>query len=86
MNYTYIVKCKDGSLYTGWTNDLEKRISAHNEGKGAKYTKSRRPVTLVYYETFETKEEAMSREYHIKRMSRSEKEKLLDELSYKEEL
>ena len=85
MNYTYIVKCKDGSLYTGWTNDLEKRIIAHNEGKGAKYTKSRRPVTLVYYETFETKEEAMSREYHIKRMSRSEKEKLLDELSYKEE-
>ena len=85
MNYTYIVKCKDGSLYTGWTNDLEKRIIAHNEGKGAKYTKSRRPVTLVYYETFETQEEAMSREYHIKRMSRREKEKLLDELSYKEE-
>ena len=85
MNYTCIVKCKDGSLYTGWTNDLEKRIIAHNEGKGAKYTKSRRPVTLVYYETFETKEEAMSREYHIKRMSRREKEKLLDELSYKEE-
>lgn len=85
MNYTYIVKCKDGSLYTGWTNDLEKRIIAHNEGKGAKYTKSRRPVTLVYYETFETKEEAMSREYHIKRMSRREKEKLLDELCYKEE-
>ena len=85
MNYTYIVKCKDGSLYTGWTNDLEKRIIAHNEGKGAKYTKSRRPVTLVYYETFETKEEAMSREYHIKRKSRREKEKLLDELSYKEE-
>ena len=85
MNYTYILKCGDGSLYTGWTNDLEKRIIAHNEGKGAKYTKSRRPVTLVYYETFETKEEAMSREYHIKRMSRREKEKLLDELSYKEE-
>ena len=79
------MKCKDGSLYTGWTNDLEKRIIAHNEGKGAKYTKSRRPVTLVYYETFETKEEAMSREYHIKRMSRREKEKLLDELCYKKE-
>lgn len=78
MNYTYIVKCKDGSLYTGWTNDLEKRIRAHNEGKGAKYTKSRRPVTLVYYETFETKEEAMSREYHIKRMNRKEKEELVD--------
>lgn len=77
MNYTYIVKCKDGSLYTGWTNDLEKRIIAHNEGKGAKYTKSRRPVTLVYYETFATKEEAMSREYHIKRMSRKEKEDII---------
>ena len=46
-NYTYIVKCRDGSLYTGWTNDLEKRMKAHNAGKGAKYTKSRRPVTLV---------------------------------------
>ena len=62
MNYTYIVRCSDGSLYTGWTNDLEKRIRAHNEGKGAKYTKSRRPVELVYYESFEKKEEAMSRE------------------------
>lgn len=85
MNYTYIVKCRDGSLYTGWTNNLEKRILAHNEGKGAKYTKSRRPVTLVYYETFKTKEEAMSREYHIKRMSREEKEKLLDGHILKEE-
>ena len=55
MNYTYIVRCKDGSLYTGWTNDIEKRIKAHNEGKGAKYTKSRRPVKLVYYEEFQTK-------------------------------
>ena len=61
MNYTYIVRCKDGSLYTGWTNDIEKRIKAHNEGKGAKYTKSRRPVKLVYYEEFQTKEEAMKR-------------------------
>ena len=82
MNYTYIVKCKDGSLYTGWTNDLEKRIIAHNEGTGAKYTKSRRPVTLVYYETFETKEEAMSREYAIKRLSRKEKEKLIKNVSF----
>lgn len=77
MNYTYIVKCKDNTLYTGWTNDLEKRMHAHNEGKGAKYTKSRKPVTLVYYEAFQTKEEAMSREYHIKRLSRKEKEKLI---------
>ena len=77
MNYTYIVRCSDGSLYTGWTNDLEKRIKAHNEGKGAKYTKSRRPVELVYYEAFEKKEEAMSREWAIKQMSREEKKVLL---------
>ena len=48
MNYTYIVKCSDGSLYTGWTNNLEKRIKDHNAGRGAKYTKARRPVVLVY--------------------------------------
>ena len=61
MNYTYILKCSDETLYTGWTNDLEKRINAHNAGKGAKYTKNRRPVELAYYEEFATKEEAMSR-------------------------
>ena len=76
-NFTYIVECSDHTLYTGWTNDLEKRIEAHNTGKGAKYTKTRRPVRLVYFETFATKEEAMSREYHIKRMSRKEKIKLI---------
>ena len=76
-NFTYIVECSDHTLYTGWTNDLEKRIEAHNTGKGAKYTKTRRPVRLVYFETFATKEEAMSREYHIKRMSRQEKMKLI---------
>lgn len=62
MNYTYMVCCADGSLYTGWTNCLARRIKAHNGGKaGAKYTKSKRPVTLVYYEGFATKEEAMRR-------------------------
>lgn len=76
-NCTYIVKCRDGSLYTGWTNDLEKRLRAHNEGRGAKYTKSRRPVTLVHCEVFGTKEEAMRREYEIKHMSRKDKEKLI---------
>ena len=76
MNYTYIVRCKDNSLYTGWTNNLEKRIEAHNTGKGAKYTKTRGPVELVYYEQFETKEEAMSREYAIKQMTKKQKEKL----------
>lgn len=77
MNYTYILKCKDGSLYTGWTNNLDKRIADHNAGKGAKYTKRRRPVELVYYESFDTKEDAMKREYEIKKMKRSEKIELL---------
>ena len=78
MNYTYIVKCSDETFYTGWTNDLEKRIEMHNSGKGAKYTKARLPVELVYYEAFDTKEEAMSREWHIKRLSRKEKQKLIE--------
>lgn len=77
MNYTYVVKCSDGSLYTGWTNHLKERIEAHNAGRGARYTRSRRPVKLVYYETFDTKEEAMSREWHIKQLSRAEKLKLI---------
>ena len=73
INYTYMVRCADGSLYTGWTNDLQRRLEAHNAGKGAKYTKSRRPVELCYFETFETREEAMRREAAIKRMPRSQK-------------
>ena len=77
MNYTYILKCKDDSLYTGWTNNLKKRITSHNAGKGAKYTKARRPVELVYYEEFQTREEAMKREYAIKQLSRKEKEALI---------
>ena len=77
MNYTYILKCKDGSLYTGWTNDLEQRVAAHNTGKGAKYTKARRPVELVYFEEFETKEQAMKREYGIKQMARKDKLELV---------
>lgn len=77
MNYTYIVECKDGTLYTGWTNDIKKRIQDHNIGKGAKYTKARKPVILVYFETFSTKEEAMKREYAIKRLTRTQKVKLI---------
>lgn len=73
MNYTYILRCADGSLYIGWTNHLEERVAAHQAGKGAKYTKGKRPVELVYYETFQTKEEAMRREYAVKRMSRRDK-------------
>ena len=77
LNYTYMLKCSDGTLYTGWTNDLEKRVEAHNSGKGAKYTKARRPVGLAYYEEFETKEQAMKREYAIKQLGRKEKQKLI---------
>lgn len=72
-----MLKCSDGTLYTGWTNDLEKRVEAHNSGKGAKYTKARRPVELAYYEEFETKEQAMKREYAIKQLGRKEKKKLI---------
>ena len=66
VNYTYMLECSDGTLYTGWTNDIEKRIKSHNAGTGGKYNSTRRPVRLVYYEIYETREEAMSREYHIK--------------------
>ena len=78
MNYTYILECKDGSYYTGWTNNLEKRLKEHNEGKGAKYTKARKPVRLLYFEEFDSKEDAMKREYAIKQMKRKEKEKLIN--------
>lgn len=79
MNYTYIVQCADGTLYTGWTNCQQKRLKAHNEGKaGAKYTRSKRPVKLVYYEGFETKEEAMRREYAIKQLTRKQKLNLME--------
>ncbi|WML36553.1 GIY-YIG nuclease family protein [Clostridium sp. OS1-26] len=77
MNYIYILKCKDGSLYTGYTNNLERRIKTHNNGKGAKYTRCRLPVELVYYESYETKSDAMKREYCIKQMSREVKMKLI---------
>ena len=80
MNYAYMVRCADGTLYTGWTNCLEKRLKAHNEGKdGARYTRNKRPVTLVYCEGFATKEEAMSREWHIKQLSRKDKLRLSQE-------
>ena len=77
-NFTYIVECSDGTLYTGWTNNLEHRVETHNVGKGAKYTKSRRPVKLVYFETYSSKEEAMRREYAIKHMKRKEKLQLIE--------
>ena len=78
LNYAYIVRCADGTLYSGWTNHLQRRIKAHNEGKaGAKYTRSRRPVQLVYFEGFETDLEAMRREWQIKQMTRKEKMDLI---------
>lgn len=76
MHYVYIVRCSDGSLYTGWTTDIERRISAHNTGKGAKYTRSRRPVELVHLESFEEKTAAQKRERMIKKLSAAEKRKL----------
>ncbi|MDY6226107.1 MAG: GIY-YIG nuclease family protein [Clostridium sp.] len=78
MNYVYILKCRDNTLYTGWTTSLEKRFKAHNSGRGAKYTRARLPVEIVYFEEFEDKKEAMKREYAIKKLSREEKLKLID--------
>lgn len=86
MNYTYIVECKDKSLYTGWTTNLQHRVRMHNEGKGAKYTRARRPVTLVYSEYHATKEEAMKREAAIKKLSKKEKLKLIEEACKQEEV
>lgn len=73
MNYTYLLRCTDGTLYCGWTNRLEERIKAHNDGLGAKYTRGRRPVELVYFEKHETRREAMRRESEIKKLSREDK-------------
>ena len=71
--YVYILRCTDGTLYTGFSTDPEKRLKTHNTGKGAKYTKTRRPVELVYYEVFASKNEAMKREAAIKKLSRTKK-------------
>ena len=73
MNYTYILRCGDGSLYTGWTNDLARRLAAHRAGRGGKYTRSHLPVELVYWESFGSKGEAMARERAVKGLSRGEK-------------
>lgn len=77
MNYVYLLHCADGSFYCGWTIDLKKRVDAHNAGTGAKYTRARLPVSLVYYEEFEDRHEAQSREGHLKRLSHQEKKKLI---------
>ena len=77
MNYVYILRCVDDSLYCGWTTNPEVRLKAHNSGRGAKYTRSRLPVEMVYLEEYEEKKDALSREWHIKQMSRDEKLKLI---------
>ena len=78
MNYTYILRCGDGTLYTGWTKDLEKRLATHNAGRGARYTRARLPVTLLWYEIHEDPGEAMRREAAIKRLSRAQKLALME--------
>ncbi len=78
-HYAYILQCADNTYYCGYTNDLENRTKKHNQGKGAKYTRARLPVVLVYYEIFESKEEAMSREWHLKQLTHAQKETLIRE-------
>lgn len=85
MHYCYMLRCKDESLYTGYTNDLMGRLAKHNAGEGAKYTKGRGPCELVYYEEYDTKNEAMKREYEIKhKLSRRDKEELIKNWTKKE--
>ena len=79
MFFAYLVRCADGTLYGGYTTDLQKRLAAHNSGKGAKYTRSRLPVELVYWEECETREAAMSREWQLKHLTREKKLKLIAE-------
>lgn len=78
-NYTYLLQCADGSIYCGWTNHLEERVKAHNTGRGAKYTRSRRPVKLAYYEKFATRQEAMRRERELKKLDHGDKLRLIRE-------
>ena len=77
--YMYVVECCDGTYYTGYTTDVKKRIAVHNSGKGAKYTRARLPVKLIYVEGFDSKEEAMSAEALLKRKKRPQKERFLSE-------
>ncbi len=76
MYYVYMVRCADGTLYTGYTTNVNRRVDMHNKGKGARYTRSRLPVVLLYQETFATKTEALRREYEVKQLTREQKEHL----------
>lgn len=75
--YVYVLRCSDGTLYTGWTTDPARRLQTHNSGKGAKYTRTRLPVEIVYCECFEKKSDALRREAQIKRLTKNDKEKLI---------
>ncbi|MFB6271799.1 MAG: GIY-YIG nuclease family protein [Salinibacter sp.] len=77
-HYVYVVECSDGTYYTGYTTDVERRVAEHNEGTAAKYTRGRRPVTLVHVENYDTKSKAMQREYAIKQLRRTAKEQLVE--------
>ncbi len=77
MHYVYVLECADATFYTGYTTDVERRVAEHDAGEGAKYTRGRTPVDLRHVESFETKSAAMSREYAIKQLSRTEKERLV---------
>lgn len=77
MHYVYVVECSDGTLYTGYTTDVDRRVEEHNAGEGAKYTRGRTPVSLVHVEKFDDRGGAMSREAEIKTLSREEKERLV---------
>ena len=77
MHFIYVLECQDGSFYTGYTVDIERRLKEHNRGDGAKYTRGKTPVKLIYSEAFDSRSQAMKREYEIKQMTRKQKEKLI---------
>lgn len=85
-SYVYILECRDGTYYTGWTTDVEARVKTHNSGNGAKYTRSRLPVKLVYFEQVEDRSAALKREAAIKKLTRSKKEALVKSCKLKESL
>lgn len=86
MNYVYILRCSDNTLYTGWTVNINNRLKVHNSGKGAKYTRGRLPVKLEYFEEHATKESATKREYNIKKLSKEKKEILIKKFKYQNEI
>lgn len=83
-HYFYVLRCKDDTFYAGYTNNLERRLKAHNSGRGAKYTRGRTPVKCIYYEVYETKREAMQKEYAFKQKTRRQKEVYIMEGSQKD--